>query len=237
MAYLYGYICHYTLDCQVHPFIYYKSGIFNSHKPDTYRYNGMHQKQEYLIDLWYIHQKEQIEPAKFKVHNHIFNVKNFSTDLKLTITNSIEKTYNLKNINPTYLKSIRYMKLFFRLANYDPIGFKKLLYTLLDHLTPKYVINVSELSFHVSSKNTTTYLNLEHKPWHYPWSKTETFTTSIKDLYEIALKKATTTIIEVTDLLEKNQLNKEKIKQIFPNLSFSTGRNCEEKLEMKYFEY
>ena len=54
MSYLYGFICHYYLDLYVHPFIYYKSGIFNKLDKTTYKYNCKHQEYEYLIDLYLI---------------------------------------------------------------------------------------------------------------------------------------------------------------------------------------
>ena len=54
ISFLYGMICHYFLDKNTHPFIYYKSGIFDKNNSDTYKYNTLHHKIEYAIDIYMI---------------------------------------------------------------------------------------------------------------------------------------------------------------------------------------
>lgn len=237
MAYLYGYICHYYLDLHTHPIIYYKSGIFNSKDKSTYKYNGYHQQLEYAIDLYFINKNEIISPDKFKIHQEIFNTTTFSSSLKDLIKYSIGKTYSIDNSTSKYLKSIKYMKLFFYIANYDPYGIKLKLYQIIDKITPPNIIKLKELSYKNIYPNINNYLNLNHQKWHYPWDNTKTITASFLDLYNKAKKDSIKTIKEVTELLENKELNIKKIKQIFPNLSYLTGKSCEQKLKMKYFEF
>lgn len=237
MAYLYGYICHYCLDYHTHPFIYYKSGCFHPEDKKTHAYNGVHQEIEYAIDCYFIQKKELQDPKLFKVYRHIFQVHSFSPTLKNLMKETIEKTYHLKNIVPLYLDSIRAMKLFFRFANYDPYGIKLKLYKMIDGLTSDKTIRLQELSYYYTSPKKLTYLNLEHQPWCYPWDNFESFTTSFLDLYEEAKEQAISFIKEVTMMLEKNKINEKRLAELFPDLSFSTGMPCREKLTMKYFEY
>lgn len=237
ISYLYGYICHYYLDLYTHPFIYYKSGIFKSNDKDTYKYNALHQQIEYAIDLYFIKQNESSSSDKFKIHQEIFKPTTLSPILKELITNTIGTTYSINNSASKYQKSIKYMKAFFYLANYDPYGIKLNIYQTIDKLTPPSTIKLKELSYKNNYQNINNYLNLNHHPWPYPWDNKKTFTTSFLDLYNIAKKDAIKTIIEITDLLENKELNIKKIKKIFPNLSYSTGKPCQKKLEMKYFEF
>ena len=237
MTYLYGYICHYYLDLYTHPFIHYKTGIFNKKNKNTYKYNGMHQKIEYNIDLYMVKQREKQKPHQFKIYHHIFQNVTFSKELTEIINQSIEQTYQIHNISYQYQKSIHHMKLFFQWINHDPTGIKLKIYQLIDSIKPKKYIKLEELSYHHDFESNLTYLNLEHKPWHYPWDKTKVFTTSFFDLYNKAKEDAIKTICIVTKMLEENKINQALLDKTFLNLSYSTGKPCQEKIEMKYFEY
>lgn len=237
MSYLYGYICHYYLDCYTHPYIYYKSGIFRKEDPSTYCYNGLHQEIEYMIDLYFISQREEVPPEKFKVYQQIFDVNSFSVPLQNIIQATIEEIYQIENAPSLYLKSIWYMKKFFQYVNYDPHGLKQHFYHFIDCISPSSMIQLEELSYHCSYKDKLNYLNLEHQIWNYPWDKNQTSTNSFMDLYKQSKKEATQTIQEITNMLEEEKLDQKKLKKTFKNLSFSTGRKCGEKLDMKYFEF
>lgn len=237
MSYLYGHICHYFLDIYTHPFIFYKTGLFNSKDKTTHKYNAKHQDMEYFIDMYFIHQRESITVSKYKVYQNIFKLHSFSPTLNDLITNSIEKTYQLENIPSLYLKCTKYMTNFFKYINYDPYQLKYQLYKIIDNLTPPNIIKLQELSFNRPLQDKISYLNLNHNEWHYPWDKTITFTTSFLDLYEEAKTQAITTIINVTNILNAKELNISKLKQIFTNLSYKTGQNCNKKITMEFFEF
>ena len=49
-SYLIGNICHYALDSTVHPFIIYKTGVFNKKIIRTYKYNNVHDFMETFLD-------------------------------------------------------------------------------------------------------------------------------------------------------------------------------------------
>lgn len=237
MSYLYGNICHYYLDLYTHPFIIYKAGIFSKQNKNTYKYNALHQEIEYMIDIYFIKQREQKPSHQFKVYKNIGNITNFSTNLKKLIDESINQTYQTKNASKKYLQSIWCMKQFFHFLNYDPTGLKLKCYQLFDKISPPQIINIKELSYYNNYDTKLQYLNLEHKKWHYPWDKTKTFHTSFLDLYEQAKKEAITTIERITPLLEMKNLNINKLNQIFQDLSYVTGYPCKENKELKYFEF
>ena len=113
LTYLYGYICHYYLDLYTHPYIYYKSGIFNPKDKTTYKYNAIHQKYEYLIDLYFITQKEKTPYYKFKPHKFLFSTKEISPSLAELIDNTLYETYTYQNSAKYYVKSLNYMYIFY----------------------------------------------------------------------------------------------------------------------------
>lgn len=237
MAYLYGYICHYYLDLYTHPFIFYKSGVFHSEDKTTYPYNGIHQEIEYMIDIYLIDTREKEKHQKFRVYEKIFQADKFSEPLKGLINESIGNVYSISNVVSKYERSIWYMKKFFQYVNYDPTGFKLKVYQMIDKITPARTIRLQELSYHCDYSDKLHYLNLEHKAWCYPWDQSQIFHTSFLDLYQQALKEAVATIKQVTDLLKKDSLDLKKIKQLFPDLSFATGKPCRDNLNFQYFEF
>lgn len=236
MAYLYGNICHYYSDLYIHPFVFYKTGIFNYKDKNTYSYNGLHQEMEYMFDLYLIRQREKIPYQKFRIHDEIFQKVSFSIELETLINNTIKEIYSYQNIIPKYYQSIWYTKKFFEIFNYDPYGIKLKLYKIIDYITPKWVQRTQELSYYNDYSNKLYYLNLDNKEWFYPWDKNKTSKYSFFDLYNKAKQDSINTIKEVTTLLEKENLNINKLQQIFTNLSYVTGEDCNKKLELKYFE-
>lgn len=237
ITYLYGYICHYFLDLYTHPLIYYKSGIFKSNDKNTYKYNGLHQKIEYAIDLYFINKKEPIKANKFLIYKKIFDVKDLTKDLDNIINKSIGEVYSINDASNKYRKSIWYMTKFFKYANYDPYKIKLIIYNLLDKITPNSILKVSELSYSNQYKDINNYMNLDNKIWYLPWDNTKTYTTSFIDLYNIALKDAVNTIEEVTKMLDNKNINNKKLNLLFKDLSFKTGINCNKEVEFKHFEH
>jgi len=237
MCYLYGYICHYFLDLYTHPFIYYKGGLYKRNDKNSYKYNGLHQKIEYGIDLYFIEKYEKINVKKFKVYKEIFDVKSFTPELKGIIRATIEDIYDVHKASAIYEKSIWYMKNFFRLANYDPYGVKLKLYGLIDKITPGFIINVKELSFSNRYDDIDKWLNLDNRLWYCPWDKSKSYRTSFLDLYNMAMDKSIKTIEEVTNMLENDKLDNKKLNYLFQNLSFATGISCEKEFELKFFEF
>lgn len=237
LSYLYGNICHYFLDLKTHPFIIYKTGIFQKNNKNTYKYNARHQEMEYIIDMYFIKIKENISPQKFPIHNKIFKYNKLNKELLTTIDYTIEKTYNLKNITTPYIKSIKNMKIFFRLFNYDKYGIKKNIYSTIDNITKDSTIKLKELSYSNNYQEKLDYLNLEKKQWNNPTNKKETYNYSFIDLYNQAIDLSKVAIIEVSNMLLNKKINNTKLKNIFNNLSYTTGKDCNKNLESKYFEY
>lgn len=237
MSYLYGYICHYFLDLYIHPFIYYKGGKFIRNNKNTYKYNGLHQRLEYGIDLYLIKKRENINPSKFMIYKEIFNISILNKELKSILSNTIGKVYNIDNIDYIYGKSIKDMKHFFRVFNYDPYGVKLRMYKLIDKITPSSIIKVSSLSYSNKFDDIPNYLNLKNKIWYCPWDKDISYKDSFFDLYNKALDKSVRTIEEVTNMLDNGIIVKDRLEYLFKDLSLATGIECDKEINLKYFEF
>ena len=136
-----------------------------------------------------------------------------------------------------YNKCIRDMRNFFRFFNYDHFGIKKFIYSFIDIITPKKFIRKKKFSFYLTHTSKKYYLNLDKNDWNHPCNLYETYNYSFIELYIIAIEKAYEIINELDKMLENKIINDKKIDSLFHNYSYTTGKDCEEKLIMKYFEF
>ena len=235
ISFLYGFIMHYSLDLEVHPYVFYKTGIYNKEKKETLKYKSLHHDMEKTIDC-YMLDKNKINPKKYKLHKQYFNVNKFENELNNTIEYVFNKTFNKQNISKYYIKSIKFMKLSYYLIRYDPYAIKIKIYRILYTLFPFLNINLEILSYAENYKNKLHYLNIDKKTWNHPCVIEEKYDYSFDELYDSALNKALN-IMEETNKIIYNNKNIEYSKEIFKNLSYSTGKDCNYKKKMKYFEF
>ena len=235
MSFLYGQICHYVLDSIVHPYVTYKTGVYHKNKKETLKYNSKHSDLETYIDAYYINKNENIEPNKFKIQKFCFNTK-ISKELATLIDEVYYKTYNFKHISLYVKEGIFKMKHEYALLRYDPHKIKMKMYRIVDKILPKTTRKMYPISYAYNLDKNEYYLNLNHKTWNHPRVKEETYTYSFLDLYDNAINEGLKIISEVNKTLYENKPIKE-LDKVFLNISYSSGKECNDKRKNKYFEY
>jgi len=237
LSFLYGSVAHFVLDSVVHPFVFYKTGVFIKDKSETYKYNGLHQEMEYYLDAYMIFQNEKKEAKDFKIYKYLLNNNKLSNNTLNLIGKVISDTYDYANMDKIYEKCVRDMKRFYKLFNYDHYGVKKFIYGIGDMITPKKFIRKKKFSFYLTHNSKKHYLNLEKNEWNHPGDLYETYNYSFIELYIIALDRACSIINEIDKMLDNSKINDKKIANLFKNLSYTTGKDCKEEIVMKYFEF
>ena len=235
MSFLYGQIAHYCLDLTVHPYVTYKSGIYCKEKIETLKYKSKHSNLESYIDAYFINERENIVPNKFKIHKFCFNTK-ISKELSKLIDEVYFKTYGFRHISTYIKRGIKNMKFLYMLLRYDPHKIKKKLYIFFDKIKPKKMENFSPISYAYNLDNNDNNLNLTHKKWCHPRVKDEIYSYSFLDLYKNALALCIDIINDVNDILYNNKSIK-NLDNIFLNLSYSSGKDCLDNRKNKYFEF
>lgn len=235
ISYLYGMLSHYVLDSTIHPFIIYKTGNFNKKDKSTYKYNHLHNEIESYFDNYLLTIRKGINPHKFKCYNFCFNVDSFNKELIEVMDFTYKEVFGINNFHEYYLKSSRQMKLFYRIFRYDPIGIKKVFYSIIDFISPKFLLRKVPLSYHINKKGKKEFLNLEHQKWYNPTDKRTKSNESILELYTKALGKTTNMIQEINQYMYYDK--KINLKKVIGNLSYETGKDCDKKRELKYFEF
>ena len=228
IGYLFGSICHYTLDSTCHPFVVYETGSVNINP----KYRGGHEKMEVMIDAILYEEKEHKPLYKENLSNTLLPKVKFSNNLRKTLDYTFNKTFNVDNMGIKYEKAYKTGNFILKYFVTDKIGIKKKIYKLKDYFGKGRMYQY--LSFNIK-KLDKSFLNLEHNKWCYPTDNTIIKNSSFYDLYEnasnFARKLFKISIDYLNDSINEEQLNKE-----FKDLSYVTGLNWHLKKKTQYFK-
>lgn len=223
---LYGFISHYILDKNIHPYVFYKSGVYNKKDRCTFKYKGGHRNYEMGITK-YILEKNGIDSNNYKVDNDI--IINNSKEIEDLLNDVFKITYNFDNAGTIYLKSINNVKKVYKYLRYDKFGIKKSLYKCSDIL---FRTNISNTSFY---KINDIDLNLNNRLWLHPCNKEEN-NTSVLEIYNNSKIEIINIIDKINDVLFNNK-DIDILDKIIGNYSYINGLDCNNKNVLRYFEY
>jgi hypothetical protein len=77
------------------------------------------------------------------------------------------------------------------------------------------------------------FLNTTHQTWHHPITN-ESFTDSIHDLYDHAMQFALRILDHTLPYITEN--SPVDLSNVFTNLSFNTGINCDQGMHLKHIQ-
>lgn len=237
LSYLYGQICHYGLDTAAHPYIIYSTGEYSGKNKETYKYNGLHEKMEYFIDIYMINQREKVSPKKYKVYKKIFKLDKFNKELNDVIDTVVKAVYGYDRASTIYFKSIMDMKKFYHVFNYDRFGLKMVVYSVMDFVCRDKMVKKKELSFNVKPSEYLEYINLDREEWNHPCDKSEKYKKSFFDLYNEGKENTIMIINEVDKMLSNGKIDNKKIADLFKDKDYGTGKSWKLKLENKNFKF
>jgi len=222
-SYLFGYVCHHTLDSITHPFIFYYSGVKDKNDPNTDIYSHYHKKFEMYLDVFMAKKLEKKGPLDFPM-GEIFTLNDVDRDIVYTLNKKmLEEIFNeyleKSDVDDSLKEASSLLKLF-----PDKRGIKFKIFTILEKLLKKpYIITKAIVTKNI--QDTEDYMNLNHDIWVHPCNKNETYRDSYPDLFYKAVGEAIPKINKIYELLYNKELTKEEIHKLFYNISFETGKH------------
>jgi len=229
-SFLIGFICHYALDVSIHPYVYYNAGIYQKTIPETHQYRGLHLKFERSMDAVMIQKDFGIPSRKLRLTRKYFAKTELTDDVCKIMDHTLKNTYGKDNGG--YLYGVGVKKMYKNVKNLvtDRFGFKKLILRMMNLFTKSEMI-LKDLSFfnHVENYD---FLNEQKNTWYHPTTNTPS-TESVEDLFEKARVFALNIIKEVDAYL--NDTKTIDLDQVFMNLSYNSGLDCDLHVEMKHF--
>lgn len=185
-AYTAGFIGHYILDTNCHPYIYWKTNF----QKKSNRYYSEHMRLETEIDQLLLEYGRQCRPSAFR-QDATIRLNKLQMDTICTILHHVyQKCYPELGVLPITMRAaIRSIQIGTRFVH-DPSGKKKKIISNLE----KRLFGFPLLSTLIPSDNEVLHedpLNLKHRQWKNPWDTTLVSKASFLDLMEQAQEQYT----------------------------------------------
>ena len=210
-----GLLTHYIADSTIHPYINYLSKSNNK----TDRFN-IHFIIETYLDNYFIREKMNVNPKKYNNTKFALNYTR-NKIIEEEITRLYQKIFNYKDMGVKYYKALRDMKFVFNYIRYDPIGFKKIIFQIIDLNPFKKLPRVRYLSYNFDLDNDEYYLNLNHNEWFNIDKKELVSNKSFLDLYNDVINEASYIINELYEYIFNEK--ETDLKKLIKNNSYSNG--------------
>ncbi|MCH5321770.1 MAG: hypothetical protein J1E36_08385, partial [Eubacterium sp.] len=218
-SYTYGFILHYALDRNCHPYVYFlQNKITDVHKltnPHT-----AHNTIEFSIDSYLLNKRFGIkEPVKFNTAEIITDDKNVIEEvgrlLEYIVPKTIGKEISAKQ-GETAITDIKYIQN----LTLDSKGCKKKILSVFETICAPFSLNYkfTAMMRPKDLEKAKKYVNIEKRKWKSPYS--DNFRNeSFEELFELSKADAKRMIISF--------LQNKSCKEITENKSFLTGVEAE----------
>ena len=214
---LFGHLTHYVLDSNMHPYIVYKTGIYNKDHPKSKKYQGLHTALEFQLDTYFYEKKYQKPFNKFNLAKELAPKTKLEPNLIAILNRVYLNVFNFKNGGSLYQDGLNWMHFSLKHLIYDPHGLKTKIYQTIDYIfKTKYAVYSSNVIL-----ENTEFLNLEHETWYNPWDKTKK-NSSVLDIYADA-KKECLEIFEATINYLEDKITLKEYQKVLQAKSYVTG--------------
>ncbi len=235
LAALYGHLTHYVLDSNVHPYIVYKTGLYDKDKPETLKYNGLHTKMEMNIDAYLYEQKNNKPFKNFKIHKYLITKEKFDDKLIKILNELYSQSFSIDKGGLKYQKGCLKMYYSYKFIIEDQTGIKRSIYHLIDKISKKKVGVFEYYNSHVKKIDESD-LNLNHNTWLNPWDNTIISQESIIDLYNKAVNECLNLFQKTHEYLN-DDITEDEYKRVLKDKSYVTGLSWHKKSEIKNLEF
>lgn len=230
-SFLFGFICHYALDVNIHPYVYYNVGIYKENDPSTHHFRGLHLKFERSIDALLIEQEQKKSSRWINLTHYYFPLKHVPNDVLGLMKSTFKHQFKIDHGDTVYRESVLYMYHILKYMTTDRFGIKKQLYKLFDWFHRKPDLFMADMSMfnHVEDYD---FHNQAHVTWHHPGTN-EPSNKDVYQLYADALDFAHELIEKVDRYLGGEEVD---LKTVFTNLSLNSGMDCDHSKPFQYFK-
>lgn len=218
LAYLCGFLCHFCLDKNAHPFIYYFTGYEFNKGEERGKHSRQHQELEAIIDKILVERKKGLQAHQITIFT-MFQKSGLPPVIGEFYRDVLSQLFDLeispREINKAYQDMGTAMRLI-----YDPWNIKKLFLNNLCKLTGKK-LRLPRPFHPCKVEEDIDYLNEVKKKWHHPLNEMEDFESSFMDIFEESIVEASRLI---SDILHYFQGNTDNLDDFLDDLSYLTNK-------------
>ncbi|MGE5654605.1 MAG: zinc dependent phospholipase C family protein [Bacillota bacterium] len=229
-----GLLCHWALDRATHPYIHYIAGSYTPGDPNVAHLAGNHKRIEAIIDTILVKDYWKISTSHVPANQRFDLGRELPPYIAALYRHVVPRVYPeqwQQQAEGFIEKSYRDMMSACRVL-FDPTGIKKKVVTLFQRLTGSRESLTSY--FYPEHVNASVdYLNHQHRPWCHPVDCAEISQASFNELMDQAVTDGIA-MVNSTIAYLTGQIDLSTWRRAVGNLSFSTGRDCDLPLDLKY---
>lgn len=220
-SYLAGFLCHYCLDKNAHPYIICKGGVYDG-TPETYSQRGGHVRLERAIDSFFARRVYRCPPWCFPFVDRVFKHRRLPESLRLPLERVFERVYDWEDAFDLLNRAMRCERLFYTLMR-DRFGLVQWLLRPLSHGANNYCL----YSYYRRDIDPTVldYMNDKNDTWYHPFAPSIAYTDSFFELFERSKKQAAAMIAQAYACAFDGR---EVDGALFGDDNYSTGLPCDD---------
>lgn len=195
-AYFYGFLCHYALDSNIHPYVYCRQLQWKEKMPNVYD-SFIHCRIENDIDY-------KLYTEKFKKPITDFNIdEQYKLSENQIAVIAVILHYVLKSVYDVNIQTQKIRMSFEEMRRVTKMLYSKnqKLYQTLKKF--EYIIGKGLFTGHLKTeKPNWDCLNLKHSPWFNAWQPNTLRTESVPEIFDIAGKQAAELALQYSSELD-----------------------------------
>lgn len=224
IAYISGYLTHYSLDSNTHPYIYYRTGVRKKgDKVKALKYSLYHRKFETAIDVLLLKSFSGKKPADRALWEFLNIQDKQEIVLGKVISRSLYLAYGRNISEKRVAKILKYIVVGTRLLQ-SKTGKRKKVMELIEDLTIGEHVYSSLIHEQVVTDN-IDYLNMNKDSWHSPWDDEVKNQDNFLELYNKGMKDSVK-FINATYSYLNNAIDIDDLSYILENRSMASGDDC-----------
>jgi hypothetical protein len=231
LSYFYGMLCHYSLDCIAHPYIYYFTNLHDKSNSGIRKSLDSHVLFESGIDELLYHDRTSQNICDIKRSVFMNISKSEIAVISPIIAYSISETYKC-DISANFVKgSIRRCRTSNAMLN-NRLGIKRV---LIGNIEKKLMGNhFTKYMMYTRKLPSRSCLNENHQEWHFPTDNKELH-LSFMDLYHFGMNNALD-LIEQASQVMNGKCSISSFIQATGGKSYHTGTDWRLEHQMIYFK-
>ena len=218
-VYLCGFVCHFTLDRFIHPYVYWAVSQWIWNVDGTFGKTD-HSGLEMALDVILWKEKKGTYACRQNMRRLIYTGKKWPQSVAAFLLDTINNIYGaetgIKELNKVLTSFHRGCDLL-----YDPSGWKTKLVSFLENLTGGG-IKPPKKPWPPDCNPDIDWANRKKRTWKDPFTENLVFTSSVDEIIMEAEDVASMHINTIFSRIYNN----EDIEDLFPDMSYITGKLC-----------
>ena len=232
-SYLCGFIMHYAMDTNAHPYVYYKTGFLRKGEYGGMKYSAAHRRFETALDVKMLEYLENKKPSDVKIFELLELEKQAGMAVSSFIGSCINSVYGTNISDRAVYESFIHMKRITRMLQSGK-GRKKRFIEFIERATVRQRL-ISSMVHSEEYNDGIDYLNMRRAKWCYPWDASEELTLTFPEIFGRAVGDGVLMVNRLGAYL-RGEISIDELMKVIGDRSFLSGLDSSDTQEFVCFE-